>query len=151
MENELHICRYPETNNGQVGASHWSIEEKIGGPEGDRNTTGRPTESTIVVPWGLLLETEPLTKKHTWIGPRGPAHMKQICSLVFMHVFQQFEQGPSRNLLCACGSHPLNWAALTRVSGRGCARVGKIPRGRLHPLRGGQWGKMGRWGEVIWM
>jgi hypothetical protein len=36
---------------------------RMEGPEGDRNSTGRPTESTDVDPAGLS-ETEPPTKEH---------------------------------------------------------------------------------------
>ncbi|EDL37377.1 mCG1046215, partial [Mus musculus] len=36
------------------------------------------------------------------------AHMEQICSLVFMWISQQLEQGLSLNLLPACGSCSLN-------------------------------------------
>jgi hypothetical protein len=43
--------------------------EKVLGPAGNRNPTGRPKESTNLV-W--LLETEPPTKKHTKAGPRLP-------------------------------------------------------------------------------
>jgi hypothetical protein len=34
--------------------------------------TGRPTESTMLDPWGLP-ETEPPTKEQAWAGP-GPPH-----------------------------------------------------------------------------
>jgi hypothetical protein len=39
------------------------------GPQGDRNSTGRPTESTNLDPWGLS-ETELPTKELAWAGPR---------------------------------------------------------------------------------
>ena len=50
--------------------------EKVGGrikdPEGNRNSTGRPTESTNLDPWGLS-ETEPPTKEAgPQAGPRPP-------------------------------------------------------------------------------
>jgi hypothetical protein len=37
---------------------------RIADPEGDRNSTGRPRESTNMDPWELS-ETKPPTKKHT--------------------------------------------------------------------------------------
>ena len=52
---------------GRVGGR---IEE----PEEDRDSTGRPTESTNLDLWGLP-ETEPLTKEQAWAGPRPPAHV----------------------------------------------------------------------------
>jgi hypothetical protein len=41
---------------------------RIENPEGDRNSTGRPTKSTNLDPWGLS-ETEPSTKEHIQTGP----------------------------------------------------------------------------------
>ena len=51
------------------GESCRRVEGRIKGPGRDRNPTGRPTESTNMVPWGLS-ETEPLTKEHTRAGHR---------------------------------------------------------------------------------
>ena len=48
--------------------------EKIEGPKVDRDSTGRPRESTNLDPWGLP-ETEPPGKEHAWAGPRPPEHM----------------------------------------------------------------------------
>ena len=46
--------------------------EEFGGmmevPKGDRNFTGRPTESTMLEPWGSS-ETELTTNEHTQAGP----------------------------------------------------------------------------------
>jgi hypothetical protein len=59
--------------------SQWWIETedsyrrnggRIVGPEGNRNSIGRPTESTNLDPWGS--ESEPPTKEHTQAGPRSP-------------------------------------------------------------------------------
>ena len=47
---------------------------RIEGPEEDRDSTGRPTESTNLDLWGLP-ESESLTKEHTQAGPRFPTHM----------------------------------------------------------------------------
>jgi hypothetical protein len=37
----------------KVGDSYESAGGRIEGPEGDRNSTGRPTESTSLDPWQL--------------------------------------------------------------------------------------------------
>ena len=44
---------------------------RIEGPQEDSDSTGRPTKSTNLDPWGLP-ETEPPTKKQAWAGPRPP-------------------------------------------------------------------------------
>ena len=54
----------------------WGAEGSIERLGGDRNSTGRPTESTNMDPWRLP-ETEPLTKEHTRAGSRSP----NICSI----------------------------------------------------------------------
>ena len=43
--------------------SYWRVRERIEDPEGERNSTRRPTESTTLDPWQLS-ETEPPTKEH---------------------------------------------------------------------------------------
>ena len=55
----------------ELGNSYGRIEERTVGPESDRNSTGRPTESTNLDPWRLS-ETEPTTKEHTQNRPRPP-------------------------------------------------------------------------------
>jgi len=50
------------------------LRRMIEGPEGDRNSTGRPRESTDLHPWEPS-ETEPPTREHTWAGLRPLAHM----------------------------------------------------------------------------
>jgi hypothetical protein len=47
------------------------IGRRFAGPTGDRNSTGRPTESTILDSSGLS-ETGSPTKEHTWGGPGSP-------------------------------------------------------------------------------
>ena len=44
---------------------------RIAGPKGDGNSTGRPTQSTNLEPWGLS-ETEPPTKENTWLALTAP-------------------------------------------------------------------------------
>ena len=55
----------------EVGDSYGRVGERTQGPKGDRNSTGRATESTNLDSWGLP-ETEPPIKEHTWAGPRPP-------------------------------------------------------------------------------
>jgi hypothetical protein len=53
----------------ELGESYGRVGGRISGPEGDRNSTGRPTMSTNLDPWEVP-ETEPPTKRHTRAGPR---------------------------------------------------------------------------------
>ena len=55
----------------ELGDSYGRIGGRIAGPEGDKNSTGRPSESTYLDPWGSQ-ETEPPTEEHTWAEPRPP-------------------------------------------------------------------------------
>ena len=57
------------------------------GPEGDRNSTGRPTESTN------LSETEPPTKEHIWAAPRPPWSYVADVQLGLHVDLEQLEQG----------------------------------------------------------
>jgi hypothetical protein len=52
-------------------------------PQGDGNSTGRPTESTNL-DTSELSETEPPTKEHTWAEPRPPTTYVADLSLVFL-------------------------------------------------------------------
>jgi hypothetical protein len=52
----------------------WRVGGRIEGPKEDRDSTGRPTESTNLDPRGLL-ETEPPIKERAWTGPRPPTYM----------------------------------------------------------------------------
>jgi hypothetical protein len=58
----------------ELRGSYGRVGGIIEGPEGDRNVTGKPTESNNLNPW-VLTETEPPTKEHTWAGPRTTAQM----------------------------------------------------------------------------
>jgi hypothetical protein len=78
----------------EVRDSFGRVERRIEVLEGDKNSIGRPTESTNLDPWGLS-ETEPPTKEHTLVGLRP----QNICS-------RHAAQFP-------CGS-PNNWS-------RGCS------------------------------
>ena len=58
----------------EVGDSYGGVEGRIAGPNGERNSTGRPTESSNLDSWEFS-ETESPIKEHAQAGPRPPAHM----------------------------------------------------------------------------
>jgi len=56
----------------ELGNSYGRAGRIIESSEGDRNSTGGPTKSTNLDPWGfqrLNHQTE-----YTWAGPRHPVH-----------------------------------------------------------------------------
>ena len=57
----------------EIGNLFGRVRERIEGPQGDGNPTGRLTVSTNLDPWELL-ETEPSFKEHTWtyLSPPPP-------------------------------------------------------------------------------
>jgi len=57
----------------EVGDSYGRVGGGIEGPEGDRNSTRRPTEPTNLDPL-VLSQTEPLIKEHAQAGLRPPVH-----------------------------------------------------------------------------
>jgi hypothetical protein len=63
--------------------SIWTVQGRIKGLKGDRNSTVRPTESTNLDPYGFS-ETEPLTKEHAQTGPRITTCIEEMCSTVFI-------------------------------------------------------------------
>jgi hypothetical protein len=52
---------------------------RIEGSKGDRDSTGRPPESTDLNPSGLL-ETERVIKEQAWAGPNPPLPLTHTCS-----------------------------------------------------------------------
>ena len=70
----------------------YRIGGKFGAPKGDRNTTGRPTESLNLDPWGSQsLNHQPKNIHGLDLGL--PAHMQQMCSLVFMWDLNNWHKG----------------------------------------------------------
>jgi len=58
----------------ELGNSYGRIGGRIVGPEGDRNSTGRPTETTNLDPWGSqILIHEPKNIHRLDLGL--PAHI----------------------------------------------------------------------------
>jgi hypothetical protein len=114
------------------------IGERTSDPKGDRNSIGRPTESTNLDPWrSQRLSHQP--KEHTWAGPRPPCSDVQLG----LHVGpEQLEWELSEKLLPVHGICSTRWAALSGLSGRRSAysrsdlkcQGGGIPTGP-HPLR----------------
>jgi hypothetical protein len=69
----------------ELGDAYGRTGGRTAGPEGDRNSTGRPTESTNLDPWdSQSLNQQP--KNIHRLDLCLPAHMQQMCSLVFMWV-----------------------------------------------------------------
>ena len=65
----------------------WKNRRKDCNSKGDRNSTGRPTESTNLDPWGFQrLNHQPKNIHRLDLGL--PTHMQQMCILVFMWVPQ---------------------------------------------------------------
>ena len=62
-----------QTLDGARGVS-WKSWGRTEVPEGNRDSTGRPTESTDLDPWGFP-EPELPTKEQGLTGPQPPAHM----------------------------------------------------------------------------
>ena len=83
----------------ELGDSNGKIEGRIAGLYGDRNSTGRQTESTNLDPWGSQsLNHQP---KNTYGLDLG---LPTFMYLLDLHVGpEQLEQGLSQKLLPICG------------------------------------------------
>ena len=111
------------------------------GPKGERNSTGRPTESTNQDPWGS--ESEPTNQAHTRAGPRPPRpHVADV--QLGHHVGPgQLERRLSQKLLPVWERYSTSWAAMTGRSGTHSWQSVEVPglRGRrgaqegAHPFR----------------
>jgi hypothetical protein len=88
--------------------------------------TGTPqkdqqSQLTWTLAWRLS-ESEPTTKEHTGLDLGIPAYMYVADVQLGLHVYpEQLEQGLSPKLLPVCGICSSSWAALSGLSGRGCA------------------------------
>jgi hypothetical protein len=72
----------------ELGDSYGRIGGRIAGPKGDRNFTGRPTESTNLEPWGsqsLNHQRKDVYGLYLSIH----SHMYQMFNLLFMWVLQE--------------------------------------------------------------
>ena len=70
----------------------WENRRKDCIPSGDRNSTGRPTESTNLDSWGSQrMSHQPKNIHRLNLGL--PVHMLQMCSLTFMWVLNNFSVG----------------------------------------------------------
>jgi len=88
------------------------------GPEGDKNSTGRPTESTNLESWGS--QNEPPTKEHIWAGLTPCKYVADV-QLGLHKGSEQLEWKLSQKLLPVCGICSSSRAALAGLGGRGCA------------------------------
>ena len=89
----------------------WRIGGRITGPKGDRNSTGRPTESTNLDPWdSQILNYQPNNIQGLHLDL--PTYMQQMCSLTFMWVLKSQKRSYPQNcwlhvggflkLVCLC-------------------------------------------------
>ena len=67
----------------ELGDSYGRIGGRIVGPEGDTNSTGIPTESTNLDPWGSQ-SLNHLPKNIHGLDLGFPTHKQHICSVVFL-------------------------------------------------------------------
>ena len=93
--------------NRQSLGTHERIRGRIVGPEGNRNSTGNPTESTNQETWGGISETKSPNKEHTRGWTYASLYKR---SLVFMWLLKKLEQAISQNLLPVHG-----YVLLTRL------------------------------------
>jgi hypothetical protein len=108
----------------KLGDSCGRIVGRISGPEGDRNSIGRPTESTNLDPWGSQSLNHQLKKI------LGLDHVQ-----LDLHVGpKQLQQRRSQKLLPIHGIYSSSWAALSGHRGRGSA----LPYRDLMYLGGGK-------------
>jgi hypothetical protein len=82
--------------------SYGTIEGRFVGPEGHKNSTGRPAESTNLDPWGSPAANQP-TKKHTRAGPRPPHSCVTDVQLGLQVGPKQLKWGLAQKLLPVCG------------------------------------------------
>ena len=105
----------------ELGDSYGRVGGRIMGPEGDRNSTGRSSESTNLDPLGYQsLNYQPKSEHRLHLDsshPRTYVANEQIG----LHVgLKQPEQRLSQKLFPVSGTCS-SWAALSGLSGRGCA------------------------------
>jgi hypothetical protein len=134
----------------ELGESSWRVKWKIRGPKGNRNSTGRLTESMNLDSWELP-ETESSAKEHPWARPRlfwkYVADVQLWSSMVFMPIPQNWSGGCP--WFCCLWILSLNWAALYGLSGKGytqsCSDLicqgGLVPKGDFYfsEKRWGDW------------
>ena len=73
----------------ELGDSHVRAGGKTAGPEGDRNSAGRLTESTNLDPWGFQRPIHQPKNIHG-LDVGFPVLMQQMGSLVFMWVLNNW-------------------------------------------------------------
>ena len=79
----------------ELGDSYGRVGVRIVSPEGDRNSTERPTELTNLDSSGFQ-ESLPPIKEHTWAGPARPPHSYVADVQGSLHLgLEQLEQGLS--------------------------------------------------------
>ena len=94
----------------------WKNRIKVCGPQRDRNSTGRPTKTTNLDPWGSQnLNQQP--KCINGLNSGIPSHMQQMCSLTFMWVLNN-----QNRVYPKCCCLYMGYVILAGLSGRGSAQ-----------------------------
>ena len=114
---EIHADTHSQTVDGAWGLLEYEEDYR---PQRRQELHKKTNKVNYSEPLGLT-ESEPPTKGHTWAGPRPPHTYAADVQLHLHAGLQQLEQGLSLNLLPAYGIGSPNWAALSGLSGRGCA------------------------------
>jgi hypothetical protein len=81
----------------ELGNSYGRIRGRIVGPEGDRNFTGRPTESTNLHPWSP--QNHP-SKESIRTGSRPPCTCIADISHIVMWVLNNWSRGYPKTVAC---------------------------------------------------
>jgi hypothetical protein len=102
----------------ELGNSYGGTGGRTAGPKG----IGTPQEDQqSQLTWTLRAETEPPTKEQTQAGSRPP-HTYVADVQLSLHLGpKKLEWGLSQKLLPVHGMCSSSWAAMSGLSGRGCA------------------------------
>ena len=110
-------CRYPQASSTRSLGTLMEEQEKRLWPQGNGNSTGSPADSTNLDPWGSpRLNYQP--KNIHRLDLDLPAHIQQMCSLVFLWVLNNRTWGCPKRFCLTVGCVLL--AELSSLSGRRC-------------------------------
>lgn len=71
-------CKSTDKSWMEPGNSYRKVRKRTVAAERNKNSIGRPIESTNLDPW--FSETEPPTKGHTWDGSRSVTTLCRTCA-----------------------------------------------------------------------
>jgi hypothetical protein len=103
--------------------SYGRVEGRIEGPEGDRYSSGRPTESTNLDLWEFS-ETEPPNREHTQARPK-PSAGKYVAGMQLslrVGFLTSGTEAVSKAVACLWNLFPTELLCLSGLSGRGCTQ-----------------------------